>query len=156
MILSLLHLAAESGETTAEVAAHVGWFLHNAWLFPAIPFVSFLTILLFGKRMPHKGAEVGITALGICFVFAILTFGQWRSHVNESERESAAIGSHSALVVGESAAEAKVLAAEGGSETKSETKEVGEHVEERVAPVHRTWTWWQSGPLRFDVMRVLP
>ena len=32
---------------------------------PAIPAVSFVLILFFGKRLPRKGAEIGIAALGV-------------------------------------------------------------------------------------------
>ena len=74
--------AAESG---AAAATGAGWLLENAWLFPAIPFVSFLVILLFGKRLPKKGAEVGITALSLVFVGALVAGAQWISHVNAAE-----------------------------------------------------------------------
>jgi NADH-quinone oxidoreductase subunit L len=46
--------------------------LDNAWLIPLIPAISFVIILAFGKRLPKKGAEVGIAALTISFVIAML------------------------------------------------------------------------------------
>ena len=46
------------------------WFLENAWLVPLIPAVSFVVILLFGKRLPRKGSEVGIVAVGASFVLS--------------------------------------------------------------------------------------
>jgi NADH-quinone oxidoreductase subunit L len=55
----------------------VSWFLHNAWLVPALPTASFVIILLFGKRMPHKGSEVGIAAVAASFVLAVLTVFAW-------------------------------------------------------------------------------
>ena len=36
-----------------------------AWLIPSLPAVAFFLILFFGKRMPRKGAEIGITAAAV-------------------------------------------------------------------------------------------
>ena len=38
------------------------WFLEHAYVIPLIPAASFFLILFFGKRMPKKGAEIGIAA----------------------------------------------------------------------------------------------
>ena len=46
--------------------------LHYAWIIPAVPVVSFLLILLFGKRLPRGGAEVGIAAVALSFVLSIV------------------------------------------------------------------------------------
>jgi len=51
--------------------------LKNAWLIPLIPAISFVIILAFGKRLPKKGAEVGIAALTISFVIAMLGAVEW-------------------------------------------------------------------------------
>jgi NADH-quinone oxidoreductase subunit L len=51
--------------------------LRNAWLIPLIPAVSFFLILFFGRRLPGKGAEIGITAVGAAFVLSVLTAAQW-------------------------------------------------------------------------------
>jgi len=51
--------------------------LDNAWLIPLIPAVSFVIILFFGKRMPKKGAEMGILALGAAFVLSLLCALEW-------------------------------------------------------------------------------
>jgi NADH-quinone oxidoreductase subunit L len=45
-----------------------------AWLIPIIPLVSFLVIILVGKRMPMRGADIGVLAVGISFVMSILVF----------------------------------------------------------------------------------
>jgi NADH-quinone oxidoreductase subunit L len=55
----------------------VTWFLTNAWLIPLLPALSFVVILLFGKRMPKKGSEVGVAAVLISFGLAILTAVAW-------------------------------------------------------------------------------
>ena len=44
--------------------------LEYAWIIPAIPAVSFVLILFFGKRLPKKGAEIGILAVGASFVLS--------------------------------------------------------------------------------------
>jgi len=53
------------------------WFLRNAWIIPAIPVASFWLILFFGKRLPHKGSEIGIAAIGLSFLLSLLAFGSW-------------------------------------------------------------------------------
>ena len=66
------------------------WFLEHACIIPLIPAASFFLILFFGKRLPKKGAEIGIAALGICFALALATNVQWRDHVNDAEHAEAA------------------------------------------------------------------
>ena len=71
------------------------WFLDHAWLVPLIPAVSFAVILLFGKRMPRQGAEVGVTAVAASFVLACGTLLQWIQRVRHAEHThgaGAAIG----------------------------------------------------------------
>jgi len=51
--------------------------LRNAWLIPLTPAVSFVIILFFGKRLPKKGSEVGIAALGLAFVLSFVAALQW-------------------------------------------------------------------------------
>jgi NADH-quinone oxidoreductase subunit L len=53
--------------------------LRNAWLIPFIPVLSFFLILFFGKRLPQRGAEIGVLALAICFGLSLVTAGQWIS-----------------------------------------------------------------------------
>ena len=36
------------------------WFFTHVWIIPALMALSFLLILLFGKKLPKKGAEIGI------------------------------------------------------------------------------------------------
>jgi NADH-quinone oxidoreductase subunit L len=44
------------------------------WLVPLLPFLAFLIILFFGKRMPDRGHTVGIAAVGIGLVLSIAGF----------------------------------------------------------------------------------
>jgi NADH-quinone oxidoreductase subunit L len=101
--------------------------LSNAWIMPAIPAVSFLLILFFGKRMRGRGAEIGILALGASFVLAVVAVIQWIDRV-----ESAGHGE------GLRALGRGFFAAEG-------------HGEAAVAPVVSSITWWQNGLVKFAV-----
>ncbi|HZQ87571.1 MAG TPA: NADH-quinone oxidoreductase subunit L [Acidimicrobiales bacterium] len=53
------------------------WILNHFWLVPAIPFTSFWLILLFGRRLPGKGAELGVAALGATWVLAAWSAVAW-------------------------------------------------------------------------------
>lgn len=66
------------------------WFLTHTWILPAIMASSFLLILAFGKRLPRKGSEIGITAVGIVFVLSLITAGSWWNHINDDGGEHAA------------------------------------------------------------------
>jgi len=55
----------------------VDWILNNFWLVPAIPFASFWLILFFGKRLPKKGSELGIAALGAAWVLSAWAALAW-------------------------------------------------------------------------------
>ncbi len=104
--------------------------LNNGWIIPAIPAVSFLLILFFGKRMPRKGSEIGILAVGTSFVLSCVAVYQWIDRV-----ESATGGKESGLhALGRS-----VVGAEGG------------HGEAVVTPVVHHLTWWQNGGIEFGV-----
>ncbi len=46
--------------------------LRLAWLIPLLPLVSFFLIVSFGKRMPGKGAEIGIAAVGAGLVMSLV------------------------------------------------------------------------------------
>ena len=61
-----------------------GWFLENAWLIPLIPGIGFAVILLFGKRLPMQGAEVGIGTMAAALVLATGTAYQWIQRVDSA------------------------------------------------------------------------
>ena len=44
-------------------AAASGWFLQHAFLIPVIPAIAFAVIILFGKKLPMQGSEVGIVSM---------------------------------------------------------------------------------------------
>jgi len=77
----VLNAITAAAETAGKAVAASGWFLENAWLIWLFPAVSFLLILLFGKRFPRGGSEIGIAAVGASLVFGLLTAIQWISEV---------------------------------------------------------------------------
>src|SRR3954447_23224414 len=107
------------------------WFLDHAWLIPVIPTVSFFLIILFGKRTArwtNDGSYIGIAALLASFVLSVATAAQWISRVQNANG-----GSESAL----------------GALGKSILPQAEEHTRAYVAPVINSWTWWQSGGVKF-------
>ncbi|MSY78972.1 MAG: hypothetical protein F2694_04915, partial [Actinobacteria bacterium] len=60
------------------------WFFTHVWIIPALMALSFLLILFFGKKMPKKGAEIGIVFVGAAFVLALLTGGNWIAWSNDN------------------------------------------------------------------------
>ena len=63
------------------------FFLSKAWVVPLLPVVSFFVILLLGKRLPKKGAEVGVGALGLSFLLSCATAVQWIGRATAGEGE---------------------------------------------------------------------
>jgi NADH-quinone oxidoreductase subunit L len=47
-----------------------------AWLVPALPLSAFFLIVFFGKKMPGKGAEIGITFTGATLLLGISCFAE--------------------------------------------------------------------------------
>ncbi len=109
-----------------------GWFLENAWLVGLIPVIGFAIIIFFGKRLPMKGAEIGLASMGASLVVAAGAMVQWIQRTNSADSES---------VHGILAAFGRTLprAAEGGE------------VEPFIEPVVKTWVWWQNSGLEFGI-----
>src|SRR5258706_690320 len=59
---------------------------HVAWLIPILPLVSFFLIVFFGKKLPLKGAEIGIVAV---FVGLVISLGILGSFVGSNGAEHA-------------------------------------------------------------------
>ncbi len=116
-------------------AASSGWFLEHAWLIPVIPAIAFAIIIMFGKKLPMKGSEVGLASMVASLVIAIGTTWQWVQRV-DSVHSSEGEGALARGVFG-FARGLVPRAAEGG--------------EPYVEPVIRSWTWWQSGGMEFGL-----
>ena len=69
----------------------MGWFLEHAWLIPVIPGAAFALIILFGKRMPRGGSEIGIASMLAALVLAAGAAYQWIDHVNSRHEEAQAV-----------------------------------------------------------------
>ncbi|MEY2450349.1 MAG: NADH-quinone oxidoreductase subunit [Acidimicrobiaceae bacterium] len=109
--------------------------LHWVWLMPAIMASSFVAILAFGKRLPRKGSEIGIFAVGLCFVIALLSAGTWIGHVNDA--------GHGATAPSEVTQEA-----ESGH---GDVAAAGEEHHTPVDPVTTEVTWFEIGGQKFTV-----
>ncbi len=137
--------------------------LDNAWIIPVIPAASFFLILFFGKRMPRKGSELGIAAVGAAFVLALVANVQWFDHVSDAGHESEPAEEHATQVldsdrlavsgeaVGELAAGSRGLgnAERGGAEGAASSEAQQSHSE--VTPVTSEWTWFQNGGVDIKV-----
>ncbi len=121
--------------------------LDNAWVIPLIPAASFVLILLFGKRLPKKGSEIGIATLGLCFVLAIVTNVQWFQRVDDAEHAAHA-------TTEEHAPEGEAEHAPAPAE-EEHAEEAGGHTEFSVEPVHKTVTWWSNGGIDFSAGMLL-
>jgi NADH-quinone oxidoreductase subunit L len=64
-----------------------GWFLQNAWLAPVVPTIGFAFIILFGKRLPKKGSEVGVISMLASLVLASGAAWQWIQRVGDAGEE---------------------------------------------------------------------
>ncbi|MGH9245075.1 MAG: NADH-quinone oxidoreductase subunit L [Acidimicrobiales bacterium] len=103
--------------------------LRYAWVIPLLPAVSFVGILLFGKRLPRKGSELGVAAVGLAFVLALIAGVQWVDRVNQAEHEEAAVAA---------------------APSQEEHGEEGE-AHDVVEPVLTEVTWFEAGDREFKV-----
>jgi NADH-quinone oxidoreductase subunit L len=77
-----------SSEATEVVAAlSSGWFLEHAWMIPVIPVIGFVLIILFGKRMPMKGSEIGVLSMLGSLALSAGAASQWITRVNGAAEE---------------------------------------------------------------------
>ena len=120
-------LAAEAAELSS------GWFLENLWLIGVIPAVGFWLIILFGKRTPMKGSDIGLISMGASLVLATGAMIQWIQRTNSAEEEHGeAIG---------------LLASFGRSLPRAAEGEAEPFIE----PVVNTWVWWQNAGMELGV-----
>jgi NADH-quinone oxidoreductase subunit L len=126
--------------------------LEHAWIIPALPALSFVLILAFGKRLPKGGSEIGIAAVGIAFVLSLVIGVGWIQRVNDAEHGETE--TEHALVAQE---EGETPGAEGGAEptedaTEGEGEEAAGAEEEHVTePVVSEVTWLQNGGVEFKI-----
>ncbi len=121
-------LAADAIELTS------GWFLENAWLVGLIPVIAFAIIIAFGKKLPMKGAEVGLASMAATLVIAVGGAIQWiqRTNSGDDAGKEAAGGLLQAF--------GRVLPQAAEGEAKP-----------FIEPVVTTWVWWQNSGLEFGI-----
>ena len=98
--------------------------LRNAWIIPLLPALGFVVVLLFGKRLPRKGAELAVATVGASFVLSCIAAVQWIQRVDDHTGKAAIGGFGRALLPTQ----------EGG-----------------VTAVDRGFTWWQNANVKFGV-----
>ena len=82
-----LILAATEGTEKAPKEFEHGVFTEYMWLVPLLPVLAFFVILFFGKRLPNRGHEVGIFAVGAGLLLSLIGFFELaagRAHVHKS------------------------------------------------------------------------
>jgi NADH-quinone oxidoreductase subunit L len=132
--------AAESAEAVVEHLSS-GWFMTHTWLIPVIPAIGFAIIILFGKRLPMKGSEVGMVSLGASLVLSVGTAVQWINRVDSAGGASGVLHS-----IGRSL---RLPGAEGGAAEGAEG--AAHEAAAYVAPVIQQWDWWRAGGQRFSI-----
>ena len=73
--------------TEVVQALSSGWFLEHAWLIPVVPVIGFVLIILFGKRMPMKGSEIGVLSMLGSLALSAGAASQWITRVNGAAEE---------------------------------------------------------------------
>ena len=143
--------------------------LRNAWIIPALPVLSFFLILFFGRRLPGKGHEIGLAAVGAAFVLSTVAVVQWVDRPADLEVSAAGHGTEQAGEHAETAAadehaapadehvedehpEEGGIASEEGehAEDAEPAPEEGEHGEEGVAGEEAEH---EAEPIRAPVVR---
>ncbi|MEO7837253.1 MAG: NADH-quinone oxidoreductase subunit L [Acidimicrobiales bacterium] len=129
--------------------------LAYAWVIPAVMVLSFALILFFGKRLPRKGHEIGLAAIGIAFVLSSVCAVEWVGRPTDLtvEPASAAGEEHGGPKAaesgdhGEEGAAAGADTEEGGGEPAAEEEH---EVEPIRTPVVRQGTWYENGPVKIN------
>jgi len=142
------------------------WFLTHAWLIPALPALSFVLILLFGKRFlgPTRAHWIGIPFVLLAFALSLVTAGAWLSRAGDhppDERAAlsgvdarcSAVGAAAAAgpeefeaAIAPSTGESAAGAAEGKESAAGKEKADGKEKEEVPSqPVVRCLNWFSSG-----------
>jgi len=130
--------------------------LRNAWVIPLVPIASFWLILFFGKKLPKKGAELGVLALFVSLGLSLVVATQWigregtvpvAHHGAEAGHGAPAADDHGKPAADDHGAKATddhaLTEDEHGGEVQGGGKE-----ELKRAPVERKFLWWQNGDVQ--------
>lgn len=137
---SLFAVSAEIADPVVKTNLLYEW----VGLVPGTMALSFLLILFFGKKLPYKGAEIGITAISLSFLFAVAMAFTWiidtQSVLNGDKGETAAaVVVDDPVGVGETAAPLIPLAEEG------------EKARVTIDPIVKEFDWLENGNTTFGV-----
>ena len=138
-------LAADAVSKVTTVTNDANWFLENAWIIPLLPAISFVLILFFGKRMPYKGAEIGIAAVSASFVLAILSGVAWMDHRDNFELEKH--DDEHAIALSDGVGSASDTAEYAVGTLAAEAGDGGTHA---YVAVQQSTQWLQSGGIEFN------
>ena len=61
--------------------------LGAAWVIPALPAAAFVVIVAMGRRLPEKGAEVGMAAMAVALAMTAALVSAWITHPEAVDRE---------------------------------------------------------------------
>lgn len=91
----MTHLFA--AEEAARAVTTGGWLAQGAWLIVVAPFLAFLAIIFFGKRLPREGGEIAVGTMAFVFVYgaALFVLNITQGVVFEHSVQVAQIGSFS-------------------------------------------------------------
>ena len=137
------------------------WILENAFLIPLIPAVSFVVILLFGRKYigVERVQKVGIAAVGIVWVLSMIAAVAWITRVEDSTASKSGDAEHAQIAVNEglSASGSSTLdgdlhlAAEDDGHGDANSKD-GSYGYATADPViSKVDGWWSSGGIDFAV-----
>ncbi len=136
------------------------WLLENAFIIPLIPAISFVVILLFGKK--HIGADrvhrVGIAAVALVWVLSLLAAFAWTQRVENPPAEAIYVQEAS---VGNQTNDHDPAGSDQHSATSTSTADKDSHATEGedvhheeplILPVINTYDgWFSSSGLDFAV-----
>ena len=145
---SLLIFATDAGPALPGYTFDGPWILRNVWLLPLIPALSFMTILFFGKRMPFKGAEVGIASVVSILLLAIVANIAWFDHRDNYESARAEDASGALL-----SDEFSTVVVDGEPDSVRLSTDAGEGGEgsSGSTAVRNEATWFESEGIEFKV-----
>jgi NADH-quinone oxidoreductase subunit L len=127
------------------------FMLTHVWMIPAIMAVSFVLILLIGKRLPEKACSaIGIAAVGVCFVLSSWAGIQWIQRVNSPPRPTSAVAAANTQPDGRPVRTVTGARVSGAVNNATRTSTSGDEVKP-VGPVVERVTWFQVDGVHFEL-----
>ncbi|WP_419910022.1 NADH-quinone oxidoreductase subunit L [Candidatus Poriferisodalis sp.] len=132
------------------------WILENAFLIPLIPAVSFVVILLFGRKYigVERVQKVGITAVGIVWVLSMIAAVAWITRVEDSTSSKSYDAEHAQIAVNEGLSASGSSTLDGDLQLAASDDGHGDdgHGYATTEPViSKVDGWWSSGGIDFAV-----